>query len=147
MNNKTNSLPDFRLLKPVFKKYPEIQAVYLFGSQAEGRLHSESDLDLAVLSFSAVLHTKKLDILTALSEMGFCNVDLIFLDSADLVLRYEVIRLNRLVYHSSHFKKGEYYSLILRQYFDFYPYLEVQREAYKRRILVASKGNYPKEVE
>jgi predicted nucleotidyltransferase len=142
MKNKITTLPDFRLLKPVFKKYPEIQAVYLFGSQAEGRSNSESDLDLAVLSSSSELQNKKLDLLSDLSEVGFCNVDLIFLDTADMVLKYEVIRLNRLIYHTSNFKKGEYYSLILRQYFDFYPYLEVQREAYKRRIVSDSKRNY-----
>jgi predicted nucleotidyltransferase len=36
------------ILKIVFKRYPAIQAVYLFGSSASGRAHAESDLDLAV---------------------------------------------------------------------------------------------------
>src|SRR4030042_4716204 len=106
MNNKKIPLPDFKLLKQIFKKYPEIQAVYLFGSQAESRARSESDFDLAIFPSSSALHSKKLNILSDLAEVGFCNVDLTFLDAADIVLKYEVVRLNRLIYRTSHFKKG-----------------------------------------
>jgi len=42
-------IPDLENLKKVFSQYPEIRAVYLFGSRASGRVHRESDLDLAVL--------------------------------------------------------------------------------------------------
>lgn len=146
MKTSKNPLPDINLLKQVFKKYPEIQTVYLFGSQAEDRSRSDSDIDLAVVSASEI-HPKKVDILSELAEFGFCQVDLIFLDQADLVLKYEVVRLNKVIYQRPEFDKGGYYSMVLREYFDFYPYLEVQREAYKRRILSDSKGSYSKTPE
>ena len=38
---------DWVALRKVFQGYPEVQAVYLFGSHATGRLHLESDVDLA----------------------------------------------------------------------------------------------------
>jgi predicted nucleotidyltransferase len=69
---------DTESLHDVFKKYPTIRAVYLFGSIASGNLHSESDLDLAVISDDPFLEAKKLDILTDLARVGFCNVDLVF---------------------------------------------------------------------
>lgn len=128
------NFPDLSLLANVFKKYSGVQAVYLFGSVAGGRMHSESDLDLALVGESG-LRAQKLDILADLARSGFCDVDLVVLDRADIVLRFEAVRHNRLVYRTEGFDAGGFYSLILRQYFDFFPYLETQREAYKRRVL------------
>ena len=66
---------------------------------------------------------------------GFCDVDLVFLDTDDIVTRYEAVRLNELVYAAADFDRGALYSSIVRQYLDFLPYLNVQRLAYKRSIL------------
>ena len=119
----------------IFCKYPEIQAVYLFGSSVTGKTHRESDLDLAIVPRSHQAHRQKLDILTDLARLGFDNVDLIFLDTNDIVLRYEVIKHNQLIYQSEDFDRGTLYSTVVRQYLDFLPFLKVQRDAYKRRIL------------
>ena len=127
--------PDIKLLKKVFKKYPEIEAVYLFGSAATGKLHRESDIDLALYPDSPKLREKKLDILTELARLGFCNVDLVFMDKDDIVLQYEAVRQNLVVYQAPGFDRGTIYSKIIRQYLDFYPYLTEQRNAYKKRIL------------
>ena len=127
--------PDLKTLVSVFERYPEIDAVYLFGSSVHGRVHPESDLDLAIIPGDRNLRNKKLEILTDLARLGFCNVDLVFLDGTDIVLQYEAVRQNALVYQKPGFDRGETYSRIVRQYLDFYPYLCVQREAYKKRIL------------
>ncbi len=128
--------PDLTLLGEVFQKYPEIQAVYLFGSVTSGKMHNESDVDLGIVSHSKALYEKRLDILTDLARYGFCEVDIVFLHNTDdIVLKYEVVRQNKLVYQREDFDRGGMYSKIIRQYLDFMPYLEVQRKAYKRRIL------------
>lgn len=127
-------MPDLRILPEIFRKYSDIQAVYLFGSAASGNTHAESDLDLAIVPYSGAFRAKKLDILADLAHHGFCNVDLVFLDTDDIVLKYEAIRQNRLIYHTEDFDRGGMYSKIVRQYLDFLPYLEVHREAYKRRV-------------
>lgn len=127
--------PDLNILPDIFQKYPGVQAVYLFGSGASGRLHAESDLDLAVYSDNPAVRARRLDILTELTRRGFNNVDLVFLDKNDIVLRFEAVRQNRLVYRAQDFDAGSFFSLVIRQYFDFAPYLKTQREAYKRRIL------------
>lgn len=132
--------PDLSSLADIFRKYPDIQAVYLFGSGASGRLHAESDLDLAVYSHNPALRAQRLDMLTDLTRRGFSNVDLVFLDKNDIVLRFEAVRQNRLVYRAKDFDAGSFFSLVVRQYFDFAPYLKTQREAYKRRILHDGQG-------
>lgn len=125
---------DVETLAKFFRQYPEIQAVYIFGSVASGKTHSGSDLDLAILCRGESLREKKLELLTELARLGFCNVDLILLNSADIILQYEAIRQNRLIYSTEEFDRGAVYSKIVRLYLDFQPYLQVQRQAYKRRL-------------
>jgi hypothetical protein len=127
--------PDITRLHGVFARYTDIQAVYLFGSMARGTAHAGSDLDLAIIPRSSALRARKLDLLTDLARHGFCDVDLVFLDTTDIVTRYEAVRLNELVYAAADFDRGALYSSIVRQYLDFLPYLNVQRAAYKRSIL------------
>lgn len=127
--------PDLKLLTDIFRRYKDIKAVYLFGSAASGKTHQESDLDLAVVPGSKEIRKQKLDILSDLARHGFCNVDLVILDKPDIVLLYEAVRQNFLVYQTHDFDRGEMYSRVVRQYLDFLPFLEVQRKAYKKRIL------------
>lgn len=119
----------------VFSQYPEIDAVYIFGSTVSGKIHRESDLDLAVITSSDSLRSRKVEILATLAKNGFCNVDLVFPENNNIILLFEIIRNNRLIYQKSDFSAGAFFSLVLRKYFDFYPYLTVQRKAYKKRIL------------
>ncbi|MEE4331851.1 MAG: nucleotidyltransferase domain-containing protein [Wenzhouxiangella sp.] len=84
--------PDLDLLPEVFRAYPGVEAVYRFGSVAEGRAYAESDLDLAIVPRDARVRTQRLDILTDLARRGFCNVDLVFLDTHDITLKYEAVR-------------------------------------------------------
>ena len=58
--NETKKKEDnFKRLSKVFKKYPEIQAVYLFGSVASGNVHQESDIDLAIIPDTKKLRKQK----------------------------------------------------------------------------------------
>lgn len=127
--------PDLGGLPKIFEKYPGIQAVYLFGSVASGKTHAESDIDLGICPRDASLRAEKLNILADLTKSGFDNIDLVFLDIPDIVVRFEAVRQNRLLYRAPDFDAGSFYSLTLRQYFDFMPYLRTQREAYKKRVL------------
>jgi len=128
-------MPDLERLRTVFASYPEIQAVYLFGSAVTGRLRPESDLDLAIVARTRGVRSCKLDLLTDLARAGFCDVDLVFLDEADVVTQYEAVRHNRLIYEAEDFDRGALYARVIGRYLDFLPYLDVQRAAYKERIL------------
>ena len=122
-------------LKEIFKNYKEIDAVYLFGSQITGKLHPESDVDLGIITEVDDLKKRKLDILEDLAKAGFCNVDLVFFDEADITLKFEIIHKNFVIYKKPDFDQGEIFSNIIRKYLDFYHYLELQRRSYKKRLL------------
>ena len=126
---------DIDLLAGIFQKYPVIEAVYLFGSSATGKVRVDSDMDLAIVAQDETIKDKKLLILSDLAREGFCNVDLVFMDTDDIVLQYEAVRQNALIYQKPEFDRGSMYSRIVRRYLDFYPYLTIQREAYKKRIM------------
>jgi predicted nucleotidyltransferase len=135
MNKPVDRAELDRRLGEVFAAYPDVEAVYLFGSLATGRTHPGSDLDLGIVPRHPRIVDRRLDILTDLARAGYCEVDLVFITGADLVLDHEAVRLNELVYAREGFDRGEFYSKVVRRYLDFLPYLEVQRAAYRRRIL------------
>jgi predicted nucleotidyltransferase len=122
-------------LHSVFSRYSQVQAVYLFGSQATGKTHAASDIDLAIWPRSAAAHKDKLSILSDLVRIGLDNVSLVFLDVPNYLLRHEAVRLNLIVYQTDDFDAGSTYSLVVRQYLDFKPHLDRQREAYKDRLM------------
>ena len=62
-------------------------------------------------------------------------MDLAFLDRDNIVLRHEAVRMNQVVFRRPEFDRGAFYSRVMRMYFDFLPYLKVQRQAMKERIL------------
>jgi predicted nucleotidyltransferase len=126
---------DTQAIADVFERYPGVRAVYLFGSHAAGTARPDSDVDLAVVPRDASVRERKLDILADLVRRGIDHVDLVILDTDDLVLQYEAVRYNRVIYQTPDFEPGTMYSYVIRRYLDFLPYLERQREAYKRRLL------------
>ena len=128
-------MPDLSALADVFRSYDDVRAVYLFGSAASGNTRPDSDIDLAVVPRTGACRDRRLDMLADLVRAGFDDVDLVFLDTHDVVLKHEAVRQNRLVNAADDFDRGAYYSKVVRMYLDFQPYLERQREAYKRRIL------------
>jgi len=142
MLNETNTFPSSELtpreedaLAALFADAPAVRAAYVFGSAATGQRDVHSDLDLAVwLRDDASPPSIKLDLLTDLARAGFDEVDLVVLNDADLTVQYEAIRPNRPVYTADDYDHGRVFSIVLRKYWDFLPYLEVQRAAYKKRL-------------
>jgi len=89
------------------QQQPAIMAVYLFGSAAQGKIHAASDLDVAVLLDPGAVPTfPLLTCITQLEESLRCHVDLIVLNTANDVLKYEVRRSGKLLFErSSRFRK------------------------------------------
>lgn len=119
----------------ILDRYPAVEAAYLFGSHARGTATQDSDIDLALAGKAPLLAACKLDILADFAEAGMDDVDLVILEGADTVLRFEAVSPNCLLYARPGFDVGSFFSRVLREYFDFAPYLRVQRQALKDRIL------------
>lgn len=126
--------PEIAALRALFERHFPVRAVYLFGSHAEGRARPDSDLDLAVVGPRGELEARRLDLLADLTRQGHDRVDLVLLDGADPALAFEAVRPNRLLYARPGFDHASFYSRTLREYFDFEPYLRIQRQALRRRL-------------
>jgi|AntRauTorcE11898_2_1112593.scaffolds.fasta_scaffold08884_3 predicted nucleotidyltransferase len=122
-------------LTAVFLNYPEIEGVYLFGSAATGKNHGSSDCDVGIVYNDDTITKKKVDLYTDLVKAGFENVDIVFFNDADLVLQFEIIHHNQLIYRTEEFNHGELFSITVRKYFDIQPLLQRQRKKIKERIL------------
>ncbi|GAB4501593.1 MAG: nucleotidyltransferase domain-containing protein [Anaerolineales bacterium] len=127
--------PNLDDIPRIFSKYPSVQAVYLFGSYATGKIRRDSDLDLAIVPRDSSARQQMLDMLADLVRQVYHRIDLVFLDTKDVVVRFEAIRHNRLLYCVPDFDPGTYTSRIVRDYWDFKPHLAVQRQSLKQRIL------------
>ncbi len=136
---------DYTALARIFRKYPQIWAVYLFGSHAEGNARPDSDVDLGVILRPGSSPPDTLDLLANLVKAGYEKVDVVFLDPwtfETFVLWFEVVRHNRVIYAAEDFDRGELFSKIVRMYWDFLPILETQRRAYKERVLYGQEGRH-----
>lgn len=126
---------DFEKLENIFSNQIKVKAAYLFGSYARGEQKTDSDIDIGILLDENFDRIIKLDLLTSLTENGFDDVDLVILNNASILLKYEIVKNNNLIYSRSDFDTSSYFSKIIRLYLDFKPYLEVQRKYLKERIL------------
>ena len=122
-------------IRRVLERYPTVEAAYLFGSHAQGHARSDSDVDVGLVGPRDVLRACRIDMLADLTAEGVDRVDLVLLEGADPVVRFEAVRQNRLIHARPGFDHGGYFSRTVREYFDLEPYLRVQRQAPKRRLL------------
>jgi len=124
-------------LRSVFAEHPAVRAAYLFGSEATDRSQSNSDVDLAVVVDEGRWDSSdKIQLITECMDAAERDrVDIVVLNGAPLVLQFEAVRPNRPLYGAADFDHGDFFSRILRMYWDFVPYLRHQRKAYKRRLL------------
>lgn len=135
MHYKQNT--DLKQMSEIFANYTDVDAAYLFGSFAKNANIDESDIDIGLVGNAKSISKEKINILADLAEKGFSEVDLVIFEKASLLLQYEIIRQNNLIYLKKDFDKGTLFSITLRKFWDFKPYLDVQRKAMKRRILNA----------
>ncbi len=103
MNGKTmNSIAPEGLTEVVRRRalsYPAILSVYLFGSQSTGKAKPKSDLDLAVLLQPGREDDfPVLELAVSLEKALGLRVDLVILNRAGELLKYQVRRYGRLLY-------------------------------------------------
>jgi predicted nucleotidyltransferase len=104
--------------------------VYLFGSYAEKKNHSLSDIDIGIV-FNDKLNTSQdmsniynelYDIFTDVFKKE--NIDIVFLQRTGLELKYDVITNGEVIFEEASDKRFEYEEKIALLYADFKPVLE-----------------------
>jgi uncharacterized protein len=124
---------------------PEILFAYLFGSVAKGTASNNSDVDVAVFLDSTVELCEEgfgyLSVLTEeLSALLSTRVDLVILNSAKIVLKHQVLKNGLLLHTKSNEARRTFHELTIREYLDFKPALQVQREYMRKRLLNGTFG-------
>jgi uncharacterized protein len=113
----TSVLTDFLM------RQPDVRLAYLFGSQAQGRPHALSDVDVALLLAEHLspleqsrARLRLLGELMALLQRE--DVDLVVLNQASLLLRHRVLRDGRLLFANDDRERVRFAAETYRRYLD-----------------------------
>jgi predicted nucleotidyltransferase len=117
----------------------DVLAAYLYGSQAEGRANTLSDIDIAVLIRDGLAKERLWHLEEAIAAdlrrvLHTDKVDLVVLNLAPLRIRYEVITRGEILYSADDEGRAAFESYPLRRYWDFAKYLEEYDRSFVTRI-------------
>ena len=99
---------------------PAVTAAYVFGSCAQGKGKKTSDVDVALLlNEKKITGFSMLDFITMLEKQMGCKADVVVLNKADEVLKYEVRRQGKLVYERSEEYRKQFEVRSRKSYEDF----------------------------
>ncbi|HSV84941.1 MAG TPA: nucleotidyltransferase domain-containing protein, partial [Levilinea sp.] len=116
-------------LSNILKDFPEIELVYLFGSQVHGNIGPLSDYDIGIVENAPhplSTHARFQHRLAQLLDTD--KIDVVLLDQAPIELAYHVIARGRLLYKIDQFTHVEFEARILGLYGDYLPVLQMFRK-------------------
>ena len=124
-------------LAAFFEGEKRVLVAYLFGSYARGLETPQSDVDIAVLlseipekALEYYLHLER-----RLAEVLENDVDLVFLNDAPPLLKYQVIKYGRLLFSRDERVRVMFEAKSLCEYLDFNRVLKRYDECFMKRIL------------
>lgn len=105
-----------RIVKLLREALPDVQIVYLFGSQARGDAQPSSDLDLAVLTPAPLPPLTRFELQERLASAVSRDVDLVDLKSASTVFRVQVIDGGQVLFESNEKDRWRFETRCLSEY-------------------------------
>lgn len=136
-----------KLLSEELSKEKDILFAYIFGSQATGKTHVESDIDLAVYlePFPENTFERRLELIDKISQItGFNKIDLVILNEAPLLLIHSVMQTGKLLFCKDPGKRIRFMAKKLTEALDFDIHLRIYRDAIKKELerinLVSNKA-------
>lgn len=134
-------MPDSRIsaLGARFSAFPEVVAVYLFGSAARGTRGKRSDVDIAVLTRAGGTSRRRSRLLleyvqAACDALGTDDVDVVLLRRAPIALRHEVFREGKPLLVRDPEALSRFRLESSREYLDTIPLRRTFEEAFFRRL-------------
>ncbi len=113
--------------KSLLQEY-DIKLIYIFGSYAKGNNNANSDLDIAVLLNNDYDPMDKLSLIGDLTSMfKRDDIDLVILNSANSVLKHQVIKYGKLIFMENEDIKVNFEVRVLKEYMDMEPFRRIQR--------------------
>lgn len=118
---------------PVLRGAP-LRLAILFGSAARGRLRADSDLDIAFLPTRDLALAEELALQAALERATGRTVDLVNLDRADPLLRFEIARHGRVLISEPASESTRFIAAAGIEHADLAPLIADAAERYRRRL-------------
>jgi len=116
----------------------DILAAYVFGSAAEGVAHRLSDLDIALLlpptTEPMQRFDTRLEVMAALERLTRGQVDVVILNDAPLLLRFQVLRHGRVLVDRDMTQRCLFAARTMSAYYDARRYLDYHFAHLIRRI-------------
>jgi len=112
-----------------------LSLVLLFGSQAKGNTHTESDVDIAFFSFSVVDEEKLRKELMHLFHRADIDIVNIY-KCQNHLLRYQILSTGKVLYESNKGLKSKLEWQSYFDYVDFKKYYDSQSEVLDQKIAV-----------
>lgn len=117
----------------------EIDALYLFGSQALEKANKLSDIDLAVLLRKDVSVMRYFDYRRAYGVkfsdiLKMERVDVVILNEASIMLAFEVLSARKILFERDSAHRVEFEVQVVNAYLDFKPLMEVRRQYTKQQL-------------
>jgi uncharacterized protein len=116
---------------------PPLRFAMLFGSVATATARANSDVDIGIFPVNPDLSlTDELSLQTELARVCGRQVDLVRLDRASTLVRWQVVRHGRVLVESEPFAAARFIADSIAEYLDFAPAFERASETF-RRVLAA----------
>jgi len=128
---------EVKKLAMLFEGEERVLVAYLFGSYARGLETPRSDVDIAVLLSEVPERPLEyyMSLELRLAEAFGRDVDLVFLNDAPPLLKYQVIKYGRLLFSRDERVRVMFEAKSLCEYLDFSRALKRYDECFMRRIL------------
>jgi len=125
----------------VLREHAGIGLAVLFGSFAAGRSRADSDIDVGIWPERELTDSQELRLQSALTLAAGREVDLVRLDRASTLLRWEVANKGRPLFEGNVQAFARFRALAAGEYLDFAPAFLAAGEVFRRRL--ASAGGPP----
>ena len=115
MNHKEkNSLE--KLVPKIIRQFPNLLAIYIHGSRAQGQASQDSDLDLALLASNELPARQLWETAQQLASRLGMEVDLLDLRQASTVMQMQVITRGQRLYCQDESACGAFEDLVFSMY-------------------------------
>lgn len=117
-----------------------VELAYVFGSQITGRSNADSDIDIAVLLPKNMSKEKRIKhrfkLISQLSRFLGKSVDLVvFNDLNSLFFKFIITKEGQNIFRKDEEQYLDFECCLMREYYDFKPFLDLQNKLYVERSL------------
>ena len=121
-------------IKNILFSNQAIRFAYIFGSYAKGTMRKDSDVDLALFLSEDFSTEEYLDLKMQLMECSHREMDLVVLNDAPTLLKYEVSQHHVLLFARDQGEEIEFRIRTLFEYEDMKPYIDLHYQAMIQRL-------------